>query len=112
MKLPFASWFKKVPAITADELHSQLQQVQLVDVRTHIEFGRSHIDGATNLPLLTFTESRIAQLNLDRARPVVVICLSAHRSVPATRKLIKMGFDAKQLQAGMNAWWAADLPVV
>ncbi|MEH6354439.1 MAG: rhodanese-like domain-containing protein [Marinobacter sp.] len=49
-------------------------------------------------------ESRIAELNLDQSRPVVLICLSAHRSIPATRKLIKMGFDAKQLKAGMKAW--------
>lgn len=112
MKLPFASLFKKVPAITAKELHAQLPQVQLVDVRTHTEFGHSHIVGAMNLPITRFTEPRVAELNLDPARPVVVICLSAHRSIPATRKLVKMGFDAKQLQAGMKAWWAADLPVV
>ncbi len=112
MKNPFASLFKKVPEIDVEQLQNQLHQVQLVDVRTHTEFGHSHIDGAQNLPIITFTESRIAELNLDQARPVVLLCLSAHRSIPATRKLIKMGFDAKQLKAGMKAWWAADLPVV
>jgi rhodanese-related sulfurtransferase len=112
MKNPFASLFKKVPEITAVQLHGNLENVQLVDVRTHTEFGHSHIDGAQNLPILTFTESRIAELELDQSRPVVLICLSAHRSIPATRKLIKMGFDAKQLKSGMKAWWAADFPVV
>jgi rhodanese-related sulfurtransferase len=43
---------------------------------------------------------------------VVAICLTAHRSIPAVRLLRENGFEARQLQGGMLAWRAAQLPEV
>ncbi|WP_425463055.1 rhodanese-like domain-containing protein [Marinobacter piscensis] len=54
----------------------------------------------------------ISELSLDQSIPVVTICLSAHRSIPATRRLKQLGYDAKQLQGGMKAWWNRRFPVV
>jgi rhodanese-related sulfurtransferase len=59
---------------------------------------------------MTALRSRIESLKLDPARPVVAICLTAHRSVPAVRLLRERGFDAVQLSGGMIAWRAARLP--
>lgn len=100
----------KVPELTADDLFRQREEVQIVDVRTLAEYRSNHIAGARHLALATFTESNIAALNLDPSRPVVTICLSAHRSIPATRKLRALGFDTRQLSGGMKAWWARNLP--
>ena len=95
------------------ELHARLQEgkaPQIVDVRTAFEWRAGHIGGAINAPI-TELEARLPSLALDRSRPVVAICLSAHRSIPAVRLLRDRGFDACQLQQGMRAWWRAGLPV-
>ena len=110
------SWlpFGRVPEVSAGELHQLLIEtsVQLIDVRTPGEWRESRIEGAINLPITSFA-SGIGQVELDPAVPVVAICLSAHRSVPAVRALRNMGFaEARQLQGGMRAWWRAGLPVV
>ena len=55
---------------------------------------------------------RLPQLGLERGRPVVAICLTAHRSIPAVRLLRRAGFDAAQLAGGMLAWRAAGFPEV
>jgi rhodanese-related sulfurtransferase len=105
--------FGKVPEVSAEALE-QLRQtagVQLLDVRTLEEWRRSHIPGSINLPITQCTRDHIAALNLDPGRPIVAICLSAHRSRPAVRQLRSMGFvQASQLQGGMLRWWQLELP--
>jgi len=81
----------------------------MIDVRTPIEFGAGHIDGAVNVPVTSLAGS-LPYLQLDPARPVVAICLTAHRSIPAVRLLLRRGLDARQLAGGMLAWRAAGLP--
>ncbi len=99
--------FGRVPEISAEELQKELEKdaVQLVDVRTGTEFRRSRIPGARHLPITAFSEQGLDSLELDRSRPVVAICLPAHRSIPAVRKLRERGYDARQLRGGMRAWW-------
>jgi rhodanese-related sulfurtransferase len=58
---------------------------------------------------ITEVRDRLGALPLDAARPVVAICLSAHRSIPAVRLLQQGGYDAAQLAGGMLAWRAAGL---
>lgn len=100
----------QVPGIEAQQLMLDLDNVQLVDVRTESEFASSHIAGAINLLITSFRHRNIAALKLDITKPVVTICLSAHRSIPATRSLQAQGFNVRQLEGGMRAWWKAELP--
>ena len=106
--------FGGVPEISAEELHGQLsraQPPQVLDVRTGLEWKTSRIPGARSAPI-TSLKSQLESLGLDPARPVVAICLSAHRSIPAVRLLQDAGFEQVcQLQGGMRAWWKASLPV-
>ena len=105
--------FGRVPEIEAHDLHASLQgnpPPQVIDVRSTLEWRGSRIAGAISVPVTTL-EQRLATLGLEQGRPVVAICLSAHRSIPAVRMLRTRGFDARQLRGGMRAWWAADLPV-
>lgn len=109
------SWlpFGRVPEIEAAELHIRLQcdnAPQVIDVRTFLEWRSSRISGAHCAPIMHLKTS-VASQKLDRSRPVVVICLSAHRSIPAVRYLRSQGYDAYQLRQGMRAWWKAGLPV-
>jgi rhodanese-related sulfurtransferase len=107
--------FGNVPEISPRDLHARLAsgfQTQILDVRTYKEWRASRIDGAVNAPITSLL-TRLKDLNLDRRRPVVAICLSAHRSIPAVRALREVGFaDVCQLQGGMREWWKAGLPVV
>jgi rhodanese-related sulfurtransferase len=114
MKTPWWLPFGAVPEIEAITLQVQLEtgpRPQLLDVRTTAEFTAGHLAGAVHAPL-TSLRARLDGLGLDPARPVVAICLSAHRSVPAVRLLRGRGFDAVQLAGGMLAWRSARLPEV
>ncbi|GAO05419.1 rhodanese-like domain-containing protein [Anaeromyxobacter sp. PSR-1] len=114
MKLPWWFPFGSVPELSAVELNDRLRgrpAPQLVDVRTPAEFSQGRIRGAVNVPIGEL-RSRLGALKLDPARPVVAVCLSGHRSVPAVRLLERGGFEAAQLAGGMLAWRGARLPEV
>jgi len=105
---PFGSVAGIHPAVLATALNAE-PALQLVDVRTGVEYAGGHIRGAVNVPI-TALVSRLASLGLDRSRPVVAVCLSAHRSPPAVRLFRRHGYDAVELAGGMLAWRAAGLP--
>jgi rhodanese-related sulfurtransferase len=104
--------FGKVPELPATRLARQLAELsapQLLDVRSEAEFSRGRVRGALNVPI-QHLQTRLPSLDLDPARPVVAICLTAHRSIPAVRLLQAHGFEAAQLAGGMLAWRAAGFP--
>ncbi len=109
--LPWWLPFGRVPELAADTLARDLAATppQIIDVRSTAEYDAGHIPGAINVPIERLL-GRLPQLGLDPARPVVAICLTAHRSVPAVRLLTRRGYDARQLAGGMQAWRKAGLP--
>jgi rhodanese-related sulfurtransferase len=113
MSFPWWWPFGEVERVAPEALAEALEREpwpQLLDVRTAAEFSTGHIRGALNVPI-TSLQARVARLDLDRSRPVVAVCLSAHRSPPAVRLLRRNGYDAAELAGGMMAWRAAGLPV-
>lgn len=112
--MKFTQWlpFGRVPEITAEELKETLHDIQIIDVRSPMEFTSSRIEGARNAPITKFSNTVIENLKLDKNIPVITICLSAHRSIPATRKLNELGYDTKQLKGGMKTWWKKQYPTV
>ena len=105
--------FGQVPEVSPVELRQSLlsdSPPQILDVRTGIEWRKSRIPGAVNVPIQELRR-RLDALPLDRGQPIVAICLSAHRSIPAVRLLSARGYaDVVKLQGGMLAWWKADYP--
>ncbi len=87
--------FGKVDEITSEDLNqlltNQPDDVILVDVRTKVEWRSGHIKNAKHISILNFTQE-IENLNLDKNKIMVPICLSAHRSIPAVRMLIENGY--------------------
>lgn len=105
--------FGKVPEVTPQQLHGWLQDdegVQLLDARTGLEFQQGTIGQAIHTPLTEMPTS-IEQVTLDPARPVVVLCLSGHRSQPGTRWLRARGFNAFSLRGGILAWQKAGFSI-
>ncbi len=114
MKLFWWLPFGAVPEIDAQSLHKQLHTAdapQIIDVRTTMEWRHSRIHGAVNVPI-TELKTTLSSLKLNKTRPVIAICRSAHRSIPAVRLLRAHGFNAYQLKQGMQAWHRQNLPVI
>lgn len=91
--------------VLADRIRTD-QPTQILDVRTIKEWQAGHIKNAVNVPI-TQLAKEVHQLPFDKNIPTVVICLSAHRSIPAVRLLKRIGYsDVKQLKGGMRRWLA------
>ncbi len=110
--LPFGTAPEIAPQELAKRLKRGGQRPQILDVRTDHEWRQGHIAGAVHVPLSDL-RGRIGGLSLDPALPLVAVCLSGHRSVPAVRLLRLHGYgDAVQLAGGMLAWRHSRLPEV
>jgi NADPH-dependent 2,4-dienoyl-CoA reductase/sulfur reductase-like enzyme/rhodanese-related sulfurtransferase len=73
--------------------------VTLLDTRTVGEYRRGHIDGFLNIPVDDLRE----RLNeLDRSKPIYVICQSGLRSYIASRILEGNGFAAYNFSGGFR----------
>jgi rhodanese-related sulfurtransferase len=107
--------FGSVPEITSEDLNGKRISAQtpyILDVRTPGEWETSRIEGSVNIPI-TSLKHEMKKLDIPAETPMVTICLTAHRSIPAVRLLSLAGFsDVRQLKGGMQAWWKAGLPVV
>ncbi|MBI5032754.1 MAG: rhodanese-like domain-containing protein [Chloroflexi bacterium] len=116
MGLPWWFPFGKVDELTAQELYAKIKNesknLQLIDVRSAAEYVEGHVAKTRNVPIQTLPH-RLKELKLDPNRPVIAICLSGHRSVPAYRLLKRAGFtQVYQLAGGMMAWRREGLPTV
>jgi rhodanese-related sulfurtransferase len=93
---------------TATGVADQLDQIQLVDCRELYEWAAGRIDGAVHIPLNSIMAGVTG--DLDSARPVVVVCRSGNRSELASLMLRARGFEAYNLEGGMEDWEAKGLP--
>ncbi len=73
--------------------------VTLLDTRTPEEFAGGHIDGFINIPV---DDLRARMDELDRSKPVYVICQSGLRSYIAARILMGNGFDCYNFAGGFR----------
>jgi len=80
------------------------KDVQLVDVRTDLEYKDGAINHAINIDVNGEDfESKIQ--NLDKTKPVYVYCRSGKRSQKAAHKMIELGFtQVIDLDGGYLAW--------
>lgn len=103
--------------ISPRELHalkSGGQPVDLIDVRTPMEFREVHADCACNVPLDTLEPARVMMSRSAPAdRPLYVVCRSGGRAKQACEKFITAGFPGVvNVEGGTLAWIEAGLPVV
>jgi rhodanese-related sulfurtransferase len=82
----------------------------LLDVREPAEWASFHLAGATLIPL----GSLPARLNeVPRGKPVVVVCLSGHRSLQGRDILLQAGFtQVTTLAGGLLAWQGQGQPMI
>ena len=90
-------------------VHDRIDDVQIVDVREPYEWEAGRIDGAIHIPLNTLMAGKGID-ELDRSKPVAVICRSGNRSELAHLMLRARGFDAYNVRDGMEGWAKEGLP--
>jgi rhodanese-related sulfurtransferase len=87
---------------------NQRDEVQIVDCREPYEWNAGRIEGALHIPLNAILTGPVD--GLDPGKPVVVVCRSGNRSELATLMLQARGFDAHNLEGGMEDWAREGLP--
>ena len=102
-------------SISAQQLAQfEPNQLDLVDVRTPLEYREVHAEAARNVPLDRLDPAAIMQARNGSAdRPLYVICKSGSRGAKACQKFTQAGFsNVINVEGGTDAWVAAGLPVV
>ena len=83
----------------------------VLDIRTAEEFAAGHLPKARNIPLAEL-ETRLAEIQKFKEKPVILTCRTGARSGAGARVLRKLGFtNVGLLQGGIAAWEQASLPV-
>lgn len=92
---------------TANSLRGN-PNVFFLDVREPDEYAAGHIPEAQLIPLGQLA-GRINELPKDKT--IVAVCRSDNRSGQATQYLLQQGFNAHNMDGGMNAWQAAGFDI-
>lgn len=89
-------------------------KIDLIDVRTPVEFREVHVELARNVPLDRLDPAAVAQArNGNKDEPVYVICRSGSRGRQACEKFQAAGFtNVVTVEGGTLACVEAGLPVV
>ncbi|HEY1066779.1 MAG TPA: rhodanese-like domain-containing protein [Pirellulales bacterium] len=89
------------------------QAVELIDVRTPIEFREVHVPFARNVPLDQLQPAQLAEELNNTGRTLYVVCRSGGRGRQACEKLLAAGaVNVVNVEGGTQGWEQAGLPVV
>ncbi|MEZ4890452.1 MAG: thioredoxin domain-containing protein [Crocinitomicaceae bacterium] len=99
--------------LSAVDFQSKIKEInnpQLVDVRTAEEFAGGHIENAKNIDWNGDNFNKEIQ-KLDKTQPVLVYCLSGGRSSAAVQEMQQLGFtNIIEMGGGMMDWRKNKLP--
>ena len=100
-------------AISVEQLAQQSRQgdIELIDVRTPVEFREVRAATARNIPLDKLDPKAV--MNQCSSDTLYLICKSGSRGAKAQQKFIDAGFDnVVNVEGGTEAWVSAGMPVV
>jgi len=84
----------------------------VIDVREENEYLQGHILNSMNVPSSSFS-SKLNRLEKYRQRPIIISCLSGHRTIQVGKTLKANGFEKIfHLKGGITAWQNANLPLI
>jgi rhodanese-related sulfurtransferase len=104
-------------SITANELSNMVasgKKIELIDVRTPMEFRSMHVTIARNEPLSGLDPKAIQSArNGSASEPLYVVCRSGGRSKQACEKFLASGItNVINVEGGTTACESAGMPVV
>ncbi|MEM8562644.1 MAG: rhodanese-like domain-containing protein [Pseudomonadota bacterium] len=105
---------KSGPSVTPQQAINLVNAEQgvFVDLRDNAEFQKGHIVEAMHIPS-TKLESRIAELEKFKEKPVVLVCKMGQQSSAAGKQLKAAGYtQVYKMTGGMMEWSNLQLPVV
>jgi rhodanese-related sulfurtransferase len=96
------------------ELCRNHDRVEVIDVRSPVEFRELHLEAARNVPLDQLDPAALMRArNGTRNEPLYVICHAGGRSRQACERFLKAGFtNVVNIEGGTTACAAAGIPVV
>lgn len=101
-----------INVVSAEEMKAliEMDDVQLVDVRTKEEYELEHLDKAQNIDVRSPDfDQQITKL--DKNKPVLLYCKSGMRSAECAEKLKDAGFvKIYDLSGGITKWKYAGFP--
>ena len=96
----------EIQIITTEEMQelSQIEDVQLVDIRTPEERKKGYIANSQNIDYNSPTFDKEIE-KLDKSKPVIVYCKSGNRSAKCAEKMKNAGFvKIYDLDGGIATW--------
>ncbi|NND96325.1 MAG: rhodanese-like domain-containing protein [Pirellulaceae bacterium] len=105
--------FSSISVERLAELAGQ-RDLDVIDVRTPVEFAEVHVEMARNVPLDTLDPATVMQSRRGSGDdPIYLICGSGNRSGRACQKVVDAGFtNVINVDGGTTAWVNAGLGVV
>jgi len=90
--------------MSPEEFAEVMQEAEILDVRTPMEYQQGHIPGARNVDIAG-PDFMDTISSLDRSRPYALYCRSGSRSGMAIQLMNQLGFEAAgHLETGLLDW--------
>ena len=103
-----------VKVVTPEEMENilEMEDVQLVDVRTPEEHDEGYIANSQNIDYKSPTFDEDIK-KLDKTKPVILYCKTGKRSAKCAKKLKEAGFEQiYELEGGITEWKYKGLEVI
>ncbi len=105
-----------IRSITPAEVQAHIargETIDLIDVRTGMEWNGGHAVGARHVPLSRLDPAAVVSQRVGKPEdPIYVICASGGRSASACEAFHRAGFtQAVNVEGGTSAWSRAGLPM-
>lgn len=96
-----------------DDLQRQGRAVEMIDVRTPVEYREVHAEGARSVPLDRLEPRAVMEARHgSKEEPLYLICRSGSRGRQACEAFHSAGFmNVVNVEGGTTAWEQAGLPV-
>ena len=105
-----------LPTITASELAelNGRQSIEIIDVRSPIEFQEVRVAAARNVPLDVLDPHALAKnRGASDDQPLYVLCKSGARGAEVQQKFADAGYaNVVNVEGGIDAYAAAGLPLI
>jgi len=104
---------EEIKVVSQEEMQTyiNMEDIQIIDVRTPNEYKAGHIAAAQNINFLSPTFEQDI-LILDKNKPVLVYCQMGGRSAKCAKKMKALGFTKIfDYKGGYSEWKSLKLPV-